>query len=160
NAIICDLVSNSSMHGATSGANWNGEIPFTGGNFATPNNTFWSRIDTFFGLCKQYGISIFVNTIDAYACQGTDIFSTMTSGQASTFGAFLANRYPASQYPGIVWMFGNDWDADGPSGSATNATPSAAFYNSLISGIAGTGDTRPIISELGFYESISTDGTS
>ena len=71
NTIVTDLVGNGTEDGNSSGANYNGDVPFTGGNFATPNPAYWSKIDTFFQLAETYGITVFAIPIDAYATQGT-----------------------------------------------------------------------------------------
>jgi hypothetical protein len=160
NTIITDLVGSTSLGAQADGANYNGDLPFTGGNFSTPNDAYWSKIDSFFRLSQFYGISVFAIPIDAYTTTSVNVFATMTNAQAATFGSFLGNRYPQWQYPGIVWMFGNDWDADGPPGSGENSTPSASFYQALLTGIRSTGDTRPTTVELGYSESASTDGSA
>jgi Protein of unknown function (DUF4038) len=152
NTVVTDLVGNESMYGSLNGANHNGDVPFTGGNFATPNPAYWSKIDTFFQLAEKYGITVFAIPIDAYAAQGDNVFNTMTNAQANTFGQWLANRYPPSQYPGIVWMLGNDYAGDGV-GCCNSGFLSQ--YQALLSGL---GTARAVTIEQGFYESLSTDG--
>jgi hypothetical protein len=152
NTVVTDLVGNSSNYGSSDGANYTGDVPFTGGNFATPNPAYWSKIDAFFQLAQAYGITVFALPIDAYSTQGDNVFSTMTDAQAQTFGQWLANRYPPSQYPGIVWMLGNDYAGDGV-GCCNSGFLSQ--YQSLLSGL---GTARPVTIEQGFDESLSTDG--
>ena len=43
NTVVTDLVGSSANYGKASGANYNGDVPFTGGNFATPNPAYWSK---------------------------------------------------------------------------------------------------------------------
>ena len=152
NTVLTDLVGNSNMSGNANGANYNGDLPFTGSNF-TPNPAYWSKIDTFFQLAKQEGLSVLAVPVDFYATQGSNVFANMTNAQAQAFGTFLANRYPVAQYPGIVWMLGNDYGGDGVGTGCcgSNFGP----YQSLLTGL---GTTRPTTAELGFYETLSTDG--
>jgi hypothetical protein len=141
------------MHGnGNSGANYAGDLPFTGSNF-TPNPTYWAKIDTFFQEAAQHGISVLAIPIDAYAT--SSVFANMTNAQAQAFGTFLAQRYPQSTYPGIVWMMGNDYGGDGVGccGGGFNTQ-----YAALVQGLKSTGSTRPITIEQGFYESLSSDG--
>ena len=154
NTVVTDLIGDDSNYGRSNGSNYNGDVPFTGGNFATPNPAYWSKIDTFFHLAETYGITVFAIPIDAYATQGGNVFSTMTSAEAKTFGQWLANRYPPSQYPGIVWMLGNDYSGDGV-GCCNSGFLSQ--YQALLSGL---GIARPVTIEQGFYESLSTDGST
>ncbi len=154
NTIVTDLVGDSSQYGNSNGANYEGDVPFTGGNFATPNPTYWSKIDTFFQLAESYGITVFAIPIDAYATQGDNVFSAMTKAQAETFGQWLANRYPPSQYPGIVWMLGNDYAGDGV------GCCNSGFLSEYKAFLTGLGTARPVTIEQGFYESLSTDGTT
>ena len=95
---------------------------------------------------------MFAIPIDAYATQGGNVFNTMTDAQAKAFGQWLANRYPPSQYPGIVWMLGNDYAGDG---AGADNGGFLSQYQALVSGL---GTARPVTIEQGFYESLSTDG--
>lgn len=155
NTILTDLVGSSGvMMGNANGSNWAGDVPFTDSNF-TPNPTYWSKIDTFFNEARANGISVMAIPVDAYATGS--VFSSMTNAQAQAFGAFLANRYPQSAYPGIMWMFGNDYGDDGI-GCCGHGFLSQ--YQSLMSGLASTGGNRLTTVEEGFYESLSTDGNT
>ena len=152
NTVVTDLVGNGTNFGRSNGSNYNGDVPFTDGNFATPNPAYWSKIDTFFQSAETNGITVFAIPIDAYATQGSNVFNTMTNAQAKAFGQWLANRYPPSQYPGIVWMLGNDYSGDG---AGADNGGFLSQYQALVSGL---GTTRPVTIEQGFYESLSTDG--
>jgi hypothetical protein len=153
NTVLTDLVDSPGMMGGNNGgANYAGDLPFTGGNFATPNPAYWSRIDTFLQEAAANDITVFAIPVDAYA---NAVFGNMTNAQAQTFGAFLANRYPTASYPNIVWMFGNDWAADGS--GLGNSWPSPSFYSSLMAGLQSNG-TRLTTVEEGYNESLSTDG--
>jgi hypothetical protein len=155
NTIVTDLVgSPGTMQGNPNGANYAGDLPFSDSNF-TPNPTYWAKIDTFFQEAAQNGMSVFAIPIDAYATGS--VFGDMTTAQAQVFGTFLAQRYSQSQYPGIVWMLGNDYAGDG-AGCCNDGFVSQ--YQALLSGLAAGGSTRPTTIEQGFYESLSTDGSS
>jgi hypothetical protein len=155
NAVVTDLVGNNSMHGSSNGANYAGDLPFTGGGF-TPNPAYWSKIDTFFQLAAQHGITVFAVPIDAYATVSGNVFSAMTTSQAAAFGTFLASRYPQSSYPGIVWLLGNDYDGDGA--GAGNVGGFVPQYQAFLNALAAGRDTRPTMIEQGISESLSTDG--
>jgi hypothetical protein len=152
NTVVTDLVGSAgTMDGNSNGANWQGVTPFTDNNF-TPNPAYWSQIDAFFKIAEEYGISVFAIPIDSYATSSGNPFASMSNAQARAFGQFLANRYPASQYPGIVWMLGNDYAGDGV-GFGNGGFLSQ--YQALVSGL---GTARPLTVEQGYYESLSTDG--
>jgi hypothetical protein len=157
NTIVTDLVGNKSNAGNANGANYNGDVPFTGGDFSTPNPAYWSKIDTFFQLAQQHGISVLAIPIDAYATENGNVFATLTDAQAQAFGTFLAQRYPQSQYPGIVWTLGNDYAGDGV-GCCTQGFVSQ--YQALLAALTAAGDTRPTTIEQGFFDSLSSDGTT
>ena len=152
NTIVTDLVGPATSKSDASGANYNGDVPFTGGNFATPNPAYWSKIDTFFQLAATHGITVFAIPIDAYATQGSNVFNTMTNAQAKTFGQWLANRYPPSNFPGIVWMLGNDYAGDGA------GCCNGGFVSQYQAFVSGLGTSRPVTIEQGADESLSTDG--
>lgn len=157
NALLTDLVGTPSTGGNAAGTNWNGEAPFTG-TFVL-NSTYWARIDTFLQLAASYGISVFAYAIDFYAVSG-GVFASMTNAQASTFAAALAARYASTAtYPGIVWNIGNDWGGDG-TGTGCCGSGFVTQYQAFLSGLAGAGDTRLTTIELGFYETLATDGAT
>ena len=152
NTIVTDLVGPATSKSDSSGANYNGDVPFTGGNFATPNPAYWSKIDTFFQLAATHGITVFAIPIDAYATQGSNVFNTMTNAQAKAFGQWLASRYPPSNYPGVVWMLGNDYAGDGA------GCCNGGFLSQYQAFASGLGSSRPVTIEQGADESLSTDG--
>lgn len=92
--------------GATDdGKTWDGIVPFTGGNPATFNDTFWQRSDYLFDLCRAAGITVFFNVV----C-GPDLaagLSGFTTGNFSTYGASLAARYKGRT--NLVWAIGADY---------------------------------------------------
>ncbi len=153
NTVLTDLVGNDLMSGHTNGANYAGDLPFTGGNF-TPNPAYWAKIDTFFQEAAAKGITVFALPVDFYATQGSNTFANMTNAQALAFGQFLANRYPVSQYPGIVWMEGNDYGGEG------EGCCNQGFVTQYQNLLTGLGTSRPTTIEQGFYESLSSDGAT
>lgn len=147
NTMLTDLVGSNTMTGRGNGSNWNGELPFTGGNFSTPNNTYWNRIDTFFALCQQYGQSVFVIPVDSYAIVGGP-FSGWSNANGTTIGNFLGARYPAASYPGLVWMCGNDYSLPGSSNTQ---------YEAMLTGIRNNGGTTLTTTEFESSDDITTD---
>ena len=154
NTIVTDLVGPATSISDSSGANYNGDVPFTGGNFSTPNPAYWSKIDTFFHSAETHGITVFAIPIDAYATLGSNVFNKMTNAQAKTFGQWLANRYPSSNYPGIVWMLGNDYAGDGV------GCCNGGFLSQYQAFASGLGTARLVTIEQGADESLSTDGAT
>jgi hypothetical protein len=143
--------------GPVDGSDIEGDVPFTGGNFATPNSAYWSRIDTFFRAAEADGISVFAIPVPASLTASGQLFANMTNAQAQTFGTFLSNRYPQSQWPGIVWMLGGDYAGDG---AGTGQSGFLSQYQALLAGFAAAGDHRPTDIEQGYNESLSTDGST
>lgn len=78
----------------------------------------------------------------------------MTNAQALAYGQFLASRYPSSRYPGIIWMEGNVYGGDGV-GTGCCGGGFVSQYQNLLTGL-GTDHLTTI--ELGFYETLSSDG--
>lgn len=115
--------------GATDdGKTWDGLVPFTGGNPATFNNTFWQRSDYLFDLCAAAGITVFFNL--AYS---TDLdvaaLAGFTTAQFQSYGTSLGARY--KNRPNLVWMIGGDYFDN-------QATELTAMFTS----IAGQGDSH------------------
>ena len=128
------------------GRTWDGVYPLningtpgaivTGSETVTLNNSFWSRIDTFFATAAQYGVNCFLNLSMSYDISDTGgIWQHASNTQGGAFGAALAARYPQSSYPHVFWFFGDDDDG-----------PNDSFYQAILTGIQGAGDTRSLIS--------------
>jgi hypothetical protein len=154
NTVMTDLVgSPGTMNGNDDGSNYAGVVPFTGSAY-TPNPAYWDAIGTFFNEAAANGISVLAIPIDAYATG--NVFGSMSDAEAQSFGTWLSNRFPAAQYPGIVWMMGNDYGDDGPGCCGSQFQ---SQYQSLLKGFAAAGDTRPTTIEDGYNESYSSQGT-
>jgi hypothetical protein len=107
NVIYTESLGNSQNGAADdSGETWDGVAPFTGGDPATFNNTFWQRTDYLFDLCEAAGITVFYNW--AYSTDLDDgALSTFTTGDFTDYGTSLAARYKTR--PNLVWMMGGDY---------------------------------------------------
>lgn len=116
----------------SSGSTYDSIVPFTSGNMATPNSTYWARIDTMFSLAEQYNITVFAFPAE-HQHWGSFVVSS-GSTKCTNYGAFLGNRYKTR--PNIVWMFGDDYTDDG---SWASEDPR---YLDILSGIRSTGDTH------------------
>ena len=88
------------------GETHDGVAPFTGGDPATFNNTFWQRVDYLFDLCEAAGITVFFNI--AYSDDlDNAALSGFTTGEFTDYGDSLAARYKTR--PNLVWMVGGDY---------------------------------------------------
>ena len=152
NTVVTDLVGNDSITAASTAPTTTGTSrsrAATSRPLTRPTGRKSTRSSSW---PRQYGITVFAIPIDAYATQGDNVFNTMTNAQANTFGQWLANRYPPSQYPGIVWMLGNDYAGDGV------GCCNSGFLSQYQAFLSGLGTARPVTIEQGFHESLSTDG--
>jgi hypothetical protein len=90
---------------------YDGIKPFTGtlsgGQFdlATPNETYFTRVDAMLNLAAKYNI---VALLDPTETGGwMDIFRANGVTKARNYGIYLGNRY--KNYPNIIWLHGNDF---------------------------------------------------
>jgi hypothetical protein len=158
NALLVDLVGwNASDTGiagvpntGTGGATYDAIVPFTGGNLATPNAAYWSRIDTFVATAASYGITLFIYGIDYYQIHTSgEVYYGKTVSDFTTLGTFIGNRYKNAT--NIVWMFGNDYS------SSDGFDP---HMNAMLAAIKATGDTHLYSATLDFHLSYSYDSTN
>jgi hypothetical protein len=108
NAVIASLLVPASVGPL---ANTNGDTPFTTtGDFATPREAYFSRVDDIIEMAGEYGITLFI--VPVYVgYYGTDEgwFAEMkTNGltKCTDFGRYLGQRY--ASVPNIVWVGGGD----------------------------------------------------
>lgn len=107
NVIYTEPLGNTQNGGAFNNGNTHdGVAPFTGGDPATFNNTFWQRPDYLFDLCEAAGITVFFNF--AYSDDlDTAALSAFTTADFTDYGTSLAARYKTR--PNLVWMMGGDY---------------------------------------------------
>lgn len=107
NVVYTEPLGNTQNGGAFNNGNtWDSVAPFTGGDPATFNNTFWQRSDYLFDLCEAAGITVFFNF--AYSDDlDTAALSAFTTGDFTDYGTSLAARYKTR--PNLVWMMGGDY---------------------------------------------------
>ena len=128
------------------GRTWDGIFPLnvngtpgaiaTGSETVTLNDPFWQRIDYLFGAAFKKGISCFLNISQSYDISSAgSVWQHATNTQGTAFGAALAARYPQLSYPHVFWFFGDDDDG-----------PNDSFYQAILTGMQGAGDTRTLIS--------------
>lgn len=133
------------------GATFDGVLPFTGGNPAVFNETYWTRMDSYIGKARDLDITLMIYPMDGWNTTfGSTAFNpgSISNAQCQTYGQTLAARYLS--YPNIVWAFGGDY--------AEDATINDRF-NACLTGIRAAGDTRLCTIQLLYEKSLSDDST-
>jgi len=142
----------------TSGAAADGTLPFTTGttmssyDLSTPNNAFWSEVDTFITQAGSYGLIV---SIDPLAWGNGFAVTYQNNGATKTFnfGVFLGNRYKNN--PNIIWHVGQDFDKGSfPSSSNLN------LIAQLMAGIASADPNHLDTCQLNYTRSYSTQANS
>jgi Protein of unknown function (DUF4038)/Putative collagen-binding domain of a collagenase len=142
----------------TSGAAADGTLPFTTGttpatyDLSTPNNAFWSEVDTFISEAAAHGLVV---SLDPMAWGNGFAVTYQNNGTTKVFnfGVFLGNRYKNS--PNIIWHVGQDFDKSSfPSSSNLN------LMAQLMAGIASVDGNHLVNCQLNYYRSYSTQGNA
>ncbi len=141
------------MNAPEDGSDWDGELPYTGGNITTPNSAYWlTTIRAHVRACAQVGITVLLNPVDNISWAND--FGSETDADCRTLGQQLGDWF--GDEPNILWSIGNDWQ-DGQ-WSALNSK-----YGSLLRGIreggGGGGASQPFMIWAQYLRSISTDNT-
>jgi len=132
---------------------YDGIKPFTSGtdetnyDVSTPNDAYWSRVDSFVSAAVGYNLVILFDTWET----GMLMPLAEANGNAKMrgFGAFLGNRY--KNFPNIVWITGNDFQT-----WSSNPTDNALIQN-LMAGVAAADPSHLQTTELNFNASGSLD---
>jgi hypothetical protein len=128
---LIGLTSMNAAHNDSTGRNVAGVAPFANmSTLSTPNETYWTTIDTMFTLAEQYGFTLWASPAENISLGPT--VAGMTVAQCNAFGQFIGNRYKGR--PNVVWSFGNDWTGD-----------KTAQYKAILQGIRDAGDTHLVI---------------
>lgn len=126
------------------GRTWDGVTPWSGG-LGVLNESYWSRVDDLVDTMATHGVTVFMYLMSSYTTDyaGT-AFNGMTTGQATSFGTAIGNRY--KNKPNVVYMYGADY---------YNSWPT--LISNCQSAIAATGDTH--LFSVEFYKETSTTVT-
>lgn len=94
--------------------NVDGVNPFTSmTDFASPNNTYWNRLDYYVNYSKDKGMAVVINPAYFGFSLGSQGWSSEltaeTAADLQTYGAFLANRYTQGN---VIWSLGGDDNGD------------------------------------------------
>jgi len=133
-----------------SGAAKDGTLPFTTGNspstydLATPNNAFWSEIDTLLTDAENNGLMVVFNPLITQNFLVT--FQNAGNTKCFNWGVYLGNRY--KNFANIIWYNGNDFQS-------WQTASNLALVNNIMSGIK-TVDTNHLQSiQLNYQRSYS-----
>ena len=154
NAIIVNLIEHqyATNDSCSSGrADYNGDCPFTGASFSTPNSTYFAHADYVIQQAANYGITVFLfNSFAGWNCNslGEGWATDMESASDATmvgWGKYVGNRY--ANYPNVVHVIGDDTDPSSCSPSIIgklNAIATGLMEtdpNHLITAVNGEGET-------------------
>jgi hypothetical protein len=122
--------------------NVDGVAPFTTMspvNWASPNETYWQRVDHLVNAAKALGIVCMINpAYVGYLGAGDgwwDDVNAESDADLQTYGAWLANRYAQGN---VIWCLGGDW-------SLTNSTNRDKQWN-IVTGMRSVRATDIITS--------------
>ncbi len=151
NTLLLSMIGSTGNGGPNdNGATYDGVLPFTGGDPTVFNSTYWARMDSYIGKCRDAGITLMIYPIDGWTTLNGCLFDTdnVTTTQAQAYGNALATRYLS--YPNIIWSFGGDY---------FETTPINDLMGACLVGIRAAGDTRPVTIQLG-YETSESDNSA
>ena len=134
-AVLVEFVGSTPNGGAFDNGNtWDNVPPFNTGQDPTSglNGTYWARFDYMLGSALRNGITIFPIFDITYNSASGECFNGWTDTQFQAFGAALGGRY--KNQPNLMWMFGDD----------TFPTTDDTFFNFILTGLSGAGDTHPV----------------
>jgi len=104
-------------------------------DFTTPNEAYWSYLDTFIDYCASQGIAVL--WFPAYIGYDSDsegwgnVMVANGPTKMQSYGAFVANRYKDRK--NIIWMLGGDKGTSGNPFTSSETTVERAFITGLKS---------------------------
>jgi hypothetical protein len=137
------------MNAPEDGSDWDGNLPYTGGDITTPNSAYWvDTIRAHVRAAASAGITVMLNPVDNISWAND--FGSETAADCFTLGQALGAWF--ADELNIIWSIGNDWQTT--QWSALNAQ-----YGALLAGIRDGGATQPFGIWANYLRSISTDNT-
>ena len=140
NTVLVSLLGNPVNGGpASSGATYDGVLPFVNGDPAVLNDAYWDRVEHFVAACHDAGITVMAYPIDGWV--GTSYFNgvarSWTTAKAQEYGAAVAARL--SGYDNVIWSVGGDYSPE---------SPVDARFNAVLTGLRAGGMDRPATIQL------------
>jgi hypothetical protein len=142
------------------GTSWNGALTYGTINadapdFTTPNESYWSFVDSFLAYCDTKGILVFMfPAYVGYAGGEQGWMQELVANGPSriqNYGAWIATRYKNQK--NIVWMMGGDM--------GTFNTAQTNVENALLTGVKSVSSQQStLFSAEWSSESIATDQTT
>jgi hypothetical protein len=112
NAIQVHLLCGPNFGGTSTGATVDGITPFTtNGDFSTPREAYFARVDAMLTLAASYGIVVFLTVIETIDWLSTTLANS--TANCTGFGTYIGTRYRTGSFPNIVWNWGNDFQSYG-----------------------------------------------
>ena len=106
NAAWVNLLCNAGTGGRDDGTTYDDIPPFTTPeDLSTPNEAYFTRVDTMVRLAQKHGITMFLDPIETIGWMGA--LHRNGLAKAYEYGRFLGRRY--RMLPNIVWFNGNDF---------------------------------------------------
>ena len=134
-AVLVELVSSLPDGGVYDNGNtWDNVPPFNTGQDPASglNPAYWTRFDYLLNSALKNGLTVFPIFDITYNSASGECFNGWTNTQYQAFGAALGGRY--KNQPNLMWMFGDD----------TFPTTYDTFFDSILAGLSGAGDTHPL----------------
>ncbi len=137
------------------GTTYDGVAPFTSGNspstydISTPNNVYFSRVDSMLNAAATYHLVVFLDPIETGGWLGT--LNNAGTTKAYNYGVYLGNRYKS--FTNIIWIHGNDFQ------SWTNGSDNN-LVKQVMAGIASVDSNHLQTIELNFDSSYSNQDTA
>jgi len=152
NAPFLKRINGGAWNGALTYANINTDAP----DFTTPNDAYWSFVDSLLTYCESKGMLVFMFPAYVGYAGGEQgwMQELVANGptRIQSYGAWIATRYKNQK--NLVWMMGGDM------GTGSNPFNSAqsAVENALLTGMKTVPDQQStLISAEWDSESIATD---
>jgi len=158
NALWIELLCDGAVFGygnegeANYGRDVNGNNPFTatlaGGYYdlTTPNEAYWSHVDYIVQQAAANGLQCLFTPLDQDGWTQTSLVNG--TSRCQQYGQFLGNRY--SNYPNIIWNFGNDFQQ-------WRNEQNDAVILAIADGVRSADLNHLITIELDYYVSESQD---
>jgi chitodextrinase len=106
NAMWIHVLGGPTFGSSGDGATYDGIMPFTTvGDLATPNESYFSRVDAILNIAKSYGITVFLNP--AETIDWLSVLRSNGPAKCRSYGQYLGTRYKT--FDNIVWFYGNDF---------------------------------------------------
>lgn len=150
NSTLFELIATGNGGGGIddTGQNYNGDLPFVGGDITQLNGVYWDHIEAIVDAANAYGVTPILSVIDGWVLD--PIFTGKSEADCQAYGNAIATRMNGKH---VLWHFGGDYAP--VTNEPWNGATTDLQMRAALAGIRAAGHNEVFTVQLNYNYSVS-----